>query len=151
MRKTNRVRDNIIKTIENWGATTYTNPILNMIWKLIPGFIVWQIWKERNRCIFHSDAPPLLTSGQIFSKMYRKPFVLSTGPKNTFLTLLKKLSSSQIGSLTYQASHPTFLPTPLPQHPTSLLGSAPMTGYVKLNFDGASKGNPGASGFGVVL
>jgi hypothetical protein len=33
---------------------TYNNPILNKIWQLLMGFVVWKIWKERNRRVFHS-------------------------------------------------------------------------------------------------
>jgi hypothetical protein len=40
MRRSNRNRDSIINTIENWGSNVYQNPILNIIWKLLPGFTI---------------------------------------------------------------------------------------------------------------
>jgi hypothetical protein len=34
---------------------------LNRAWQLLPGFIVWKLWKERNKRIFHSQpSPPTL-------------------------------------------------------------------------------------------
>jgi hypothetical protein len=55
MRKSNRNRGSINCTIENWDSISFSNPILNLIWQLLPGFTLWQIWKERNRRIFRSQ------------------------------------------------------------------------------------------------
>jgi hypothetical protein len=55
-------------TIEHWDAITFNNPILNYIWQLLPGFILWQIWKERNKRIFHSkESTPELTWNRVAS------------------------------------------------------------------------------------
>jgi hypothetical protein len=59
MRRSNQNRGNIRDTIENWDSITYNNPILNYIWQLLPGFILWKIWKERNKRIFHSKESTL--------------------------------------------------------------------------------------------
>ena len=56
MCRSNQNRGGNRDTIENWDSITYNNPILNHIWQLLPGFILWQIWKERNRRIFHSKS-----------------------------------------------------------------------------------------------
>ena len=67
MRRTNRVQNSIISTIREWGSSAFKIPILNRAWKLLPGFIVWQIWKEKNRRIFHSQpSPPTLLWNTIF-------------------------------------------------------------------------------------
>jgi hypothetical protein len=58
MHRSNRNRTNIIGTIENWDSISYQNPILDRIWQLLPGFILWKIWKERNKRIFRSNASP---------------------------------------------------------------------------------------------
>jgi hypothetical protein len=66
MRRSNRNRDNIQDTLEHWDSISFSNPILKRIWQLLPGFSLWQIWKERNRRIFHSKAsPPALVWKQV--------------------------------------------------------------------------------------
>lgn len=54
MRTSDRKRDNISTTIEEWREVVFDSPILNCIWQLLPGFILWKIWKERNRRIFRN-------------------------------------------------------------------------------------------------
>jgi transposase len=56
MHKSNQHRSSMNATIENWDHITYTNPLLNQIWQLLSGFILWKIWKEQNKRIFHSQA-----------------------------------------------------------------------------------------------
>jgi hypothetical protein len=58
MRRSNRNRNSIRDTLENWDSISFHNPILECIWQLLPGFTLWQIWKERNKRIFHSKASP---------------------------------------------------------------------------------------------
>ena len=61
MRRNKRVKNNIIRTIRDWGFVSFKIPILNRAWQLLLGFIVWQLWKERNIRIFHSHpSPPTL-------------------------------------------------------------------------------------------
>ena len=35
-------------TIENWIEKAFQNVILNRIWEIFPGIVVWETWKERN-------------------------------------------------------------------------------------------------------
>ena len=72
MRRSNQNRSSIKDTIENWDSITYNNPILNQIWLLLPGFILWQIWKERNKRIFHSKQSPTKDIWQTVVKLIRE-------------------------------------------------------------------------------
>jgi hypothetical protein len=56
MYTSDRDPNNIKNTIEKWRNQAFKNPILNRIWKLLPGFIVWKLWKERNRRIFQTTS-----------------------------------------------------------------------------------------------
>ena len=47
-----RTRDLIQETIENWRGNFSNNQLVNIIWKTMPRFITWSIWKERNRRVF---------------------------------------------------------------------------------------------------
>jgi hypothetical protein len=58
MRKSDRRRESVIDTIANWRDKAFLSPLLNRIWQLLPGFILWQIWKERNRRVFRNLSQP---------------------------------------------------------------------------------------------
>jgi hypothetical protein len=58
----NQNKSNISDTIGNWDSITYNNTLLIHIWQLLPGFILWKIWKELKKRIFHSKASTLDTT-----------------------------------------------------------------------------------------
>jgi hypothetical protein len=72
MRRSNQDRSSINDTIENWDHSTYNNPILNLIWQLLSGFILWQIWKERNKRIFHSQPTPPETTWETIRSLIKE-------------------------------------------------------------------------------
>ena len=41
-------------TIAKWPKNIFKNKIVNTIWDLYPGFVVWEIWKTRNLKIFEN-------------------------------------------------------------------------------------------------
>lgn len=55
LQRTDRVRNSIQETIENWSGNFSNTQLVNTIWKLTPGFIAWTIWKERNRRVFLNE------------------------------------------------------------------------------------------------
>jgi hypothetical protein len=58
MRTSNQLRDSVIETLLNWRDQDFSSPYLNRVWQLLPGFVLWQIWKERNKRIFRNKAHP---------------------------------------------------------------------------------------------
>jgi hypothetical protein len=150
MRTSDRHRDSILDTITNWRDQDFHSPLLNRIWQLLPGFILWQTWKERNRRLFRSISLPWQ---QCWHQCHR----------NIMETLhLQQWSDADL------TSTPSELPilrhwNPLPSRqaiPSSSLSSPssspsfwspPPEDFIKLNFDRASKVNPGAAGYGVVF
>jgi len=38
--------NNMQTTIENWRKKPYQDTILNKAWRLLLGFVLWNIWKE---------------------------------------------------------------------------------------------------------
>jgi hypothetical protein len=57
-RQSNRNMHSVRSTISSWRDNSFVNPMLNHIWVLLPGFILWEIWKERNHQIFKEKAQP---------------------------------------------------------------------------------------------
>ena len=56
--ESNRTRGNICATINNWNESYRENEEVNLCWTLIPGMIIWTIWKERNQRIFKNESLP---------------------------------------------------------------------------------------------
>jgi len=57
--KEGRIKEDITNTIRSWEINPYKSKLLNSLWKIIPGLLMWTIWKERNRCIFREQYTPL--------------------------------------------------------------------------------------------
>jgi len=57
--KRGRVIGDIINTIRTWVINPYKSRLLNSLWKIIPGLLIWTIWKERNIRIFKNQCTPL--------------------------------------------------------------------------------------------
>ena len=47
-----RLLGDIRSTISNWTLEPYNSKILNKLWTILPGLLLWTIWKERNKRIF---------------------------------------------------------------------------------------------------
>jgi ribonuclease HI len=149
MRRSNQNRGSIRDTIENWDSITYNNPILNYIWQLLPGFILWQIWKERNKRIFHSkESTPELTwdRAAILIKETIRSKNWQPGDKECNREELCTLQSWQL-----KLNDSVAIRAPKNRIPSPTTWTLPPTGFIKINFDGASKGNPGPAGYGAVI
>ncbi len=55
-RRIARIKGHPNKTIERWPKKPYKNEMLNRIWELFPGFLLWEAWKERNPRIFEGKS-----------------------------------------------------------------------------------------------
>lgn len=55
-RQTDRDELNIYNTLKNWRKNFSENEIINKAWNLVPGFVIWNVRKERNRWIFTDKA-----------------------------------------------------------------------------------------------
>eukprot|EP00253_Pinus_taeda_P028496 PITA_28496 len=55
MQQSNKDRNSIQNTITQWQGDFSNNLRVNNIWRIIPGFITWTIWKEWNRHIFQNE------------------------------------------------------------------------------------------------
>jgi ribonuclease HI len=148
MRTSDRNRDSIQETITNWRDEAFHSPILNRVWQLIPGFILWQTWKERNRRIFKDLSLPWQQCWHLCCNNIRETINIQHWSEAD-----SRAAPSEHCILQQWALHPpqTTHMTSQPKLGSPDYWSPPPEGYIKLNFDGASKGNPGEAGYGTVF
>ena len=54
--KEGRIHGDIKATVRNWIQKPYHSKLLNALSQLIPGLLMWNIWKERNRRVFKDQS-----------------------------------------------------------------------------------------------
>eukprot|EP00253_Pinus_taeda_P011321 PITA_11321 len=145
-RNINSIQDTITQCPEEFSS----NYRVNNIWKIILGFVTWTIWKERNRRIFQNEQrnfefSQITLSANICELISAKCTRLSDAnpsPRDQRILASFKLENAN--------SAPTASSNLTP--PKDSPGwHKPPAGFLKLNFDGASRGNPGLAGIGGVI
>jgi len=74
----NRIKEDIPTTVRNWARNPYKSKVLNSLWKLIPGLLMWTVWKERNKRIFKDQSLPLETIWNNVCQNLKETIVLQT-------------------------------------------------------------------------
>jgi ribonuclease HI len=123
---------------------------VNLSWILIPGMIIWAIWKERNRRIFKNQKWTVEKIKETIISMTRETVQSrNCQPSSAQLTTqdLRILEAFRLkdGHNPFQVRRPAQLQI------GERNWKPPPEGSLKLNFDGASKGNPGWTGLGGVI
>jgi ribonuclease HI/exonuclease III len=131
----------------------YPKSLFHGIWKCAPSAIVWALWWERNKRIFrHVSSHVSKVQDQIEKSISES--VNSSIASVSFNHYLSAWDSTIIQN--WKA-----IRIPMGTHPNPKLSgkvdrsnvrwTPPLSGFVKINFDGASRGNPGKSGIGVCI
>eukprot|EP00253_Pinus_taeda_P033170 PITA_33170 len=145
----NRVQGDLKATLCNWKQSPYHSRLLNSLWQLIPGLLMWNIWKERNRRLFKNQTQTLEQIWTILHRNIKESLSIHDWSSEDFPTYHKEKSiwdNWKISLLHNPNSHILHLN----RHKKSTTWSPPPHNLFQLNFDGASKGNPGQSGYGGV-
>ena len=79
-----RDRRSIFSTLINWRKNFANNEILNSTWALIPSFIIWNVWKDRNTRIFNGEKKPLQHLLELILKWLKETvrIIVRNLPKN---------------------------------------------------------------------
>ena len=133
--------------LRNWPKEPFKNAIVNQIWQILPSFIGWENWKERNKWIFRGT---LLTIDRVWEtiqyeileticlRSWEKANWYDQGEESRILKNWGTVVPLQCMGI------------PKNQHAGGTIQCRwedPPPGCYKLNFDGASKCNPENSGF----
>lgn len=124
--------------------------ILNSLWRLIPGFVYWTLWKERNHRIFNNSIRSIEDLWLILHKIIQESLALKAWQDSDMLESQQERLILTEWNLDLKAiSSAAVNPSKRSTSPTSWSPLAHNT--YKLNFDGAAKGNPGLAGYGGVI
>eukprot|EP00253_Pinus_taeda_P035229 PITA_35229 len=83
-RQTDRDIGSITSTLKNWRKNFSVNEIINNAWDLVPGFIIWDVWKECNNRIFKKKfGSPQSIMAQIISQLKETIGALIKPPPKT--------------------------------------------------------------------
>ena len=125
--------------------------VYSKLWNICPSILVWEVWKERNRRIFSNlemepkvilrrlEASIVETMNSFLSKVR-----MEEGTFSSWDGLIKKVWPNLINPpLTYSKHNK--------EARKLCRWTPPPKGWIKLNFDGAARGNPGIAGLGVII
>lgn len=150
MQQTDRTRDSIQDSIMNQRSIFSSNSSVNNIWRTLPAFITWTIWKERNRRIFLSEHENINHSLDTITQNVRQLILVRCKAEQDNQVSVRDLRILKAFKLENGRSMVT---TNCQQEPntTSIFQKRPPSGFLKLNFDGASRGNPALAGIGGII
>eukprot|EP00253_Pinus_taeda_P001855 PITA_01855 len=149
---TTRNSRDIIQTLSDWGEGKFQRKIVRRAWSISAGFNVWNLWRERNSRIFKGKSTGPEEIWKRTLKQIKESILAENWADEDWKTaeaeteILKKLNVDQ-GMIYQQVSKQN-------RQLASQIRTAfrkPPEGFIKLNCDGAAKGNPGPAGFGGIF
>jgi len=120
-------------------------------WGLTVGFVIWLVWKERNRRIFQdkSEGPEAIWKRVISS--VRETILAEEWEAEEWKAEQNEEQILAKLNLKYEMVHTRKVKGNSKNVQSSDQFRYPRDKFIKLNFDGASKGNPGNAGFGGIF
>eukprot|EP00253_Pinus_taeda_P011233 PITA_11233 len=149
----NGIRDrqgDIAIILRTWPKQPYQSPILNSLWNLIPCFLYWSLWKERNNRVFNNRSRSAKILWLLLKYNLQETLALRAWTENDWPTSPREKIIWNSWNLNISYSQQDIHSNP-PKVTSPSQWSPPVGATFKLNFDGAAKGNPGPSGYGGVI
>eukprot|EP00253_Pinus_taeda_P021717 PITA_21717 len=149
---TERNPHDIIQTLSDWGEGKFQSKIVRRAWSITTSFNVWNLWKERNSRIFKGKSSGPEEVWKRTLRQIRESILAENWAEEDWKTseaeieILKKLNVEQ-GMIYHQKTKQNQSIA----NQSHAVYRKPPKGFIKLNFDGAAKGNPGPAGFGALF
>jgi hypothetical protein len=115
---------------------------MNRDWTLFPGFLLWNLWKARNKRIFQNQHPPLDQLWQGILNNICETITMVPWQEEDWLATSNEREILVNWNICQGKLPPPQLPAHNLRKQTRVIWEPPPQGFLKLNFDGASKGNP---------
>ena len=132
--------DEILMQLQNWWMHSSGNGFVANCYRLLPALICWALWKFRNLAYFEGVVTPVHV---IFNHIVKELQLIARATPFTCSTPEDKRCWTQ-GLV-------PFLKQPPRARLRIIRWMVPPMGYVKLNVDGSSLGNPGDAGGGGLI
>eukprot|EP00253_Pinus_taeda_P011292 PITA_11292 len=137
--------------IFQWNQEKFQCKVVSGAWDLIAGFVLWMVWKERNRRIFQDKAKDSDIIWKRAVSLMRETILVEKWDvedwkaNHTEEMILNSLNLKyEMVYHKHGSRHSERV-----QNPDNFI--YPRDNFIKLNFDGASKGNPSNAGFGGIF
>lgn len=150
-RRMDRDYQSIKETILIWHNNIFSSPVLNRTWGLALGFYLWTIWKEQNCRIFKNKTS---TQDQVWEglvKNIREKILAEQWSPKYFQVPPHEARILHHLNLRMEMITPNAWKTRRMNIDSLIHFILPGEGIIKLNFDGASKGNLRAVGLGGIF
>eukprot|EP00253_Pinus_taeda_P019814 PITA_19814 len=134
-------------TLRNWPQQPYQSNILNSLWQILPGIVMWNLWKEHNRRIFKNQSMDEQQVWKIINQNVQETLSIKCWTREDFPSNDKEQAIWHNWQINLQSSNSPTSNSSRQQDTPSIWSPPPINTYM-LNFDGASKGNPGLTGYG---
>eukprot|EP00253_Pinus_taeda_P006105 PITA_06105 len=142
--------EDITANIRTWAKNPFKSRVLNSLWNILPGFIYWTLWKERNHRIFNSTARSLDDLWINLKKNIQETLAIRAWNDADWPESHQEQIILKNWNLEFKSPNTaTIKPPTRSASPSSW--SPPAPNSFKMNFDGAAKGNPGPAGYGGVI
>eukprot|EP00253_Pinus_taeda_P003926 PITA_03926 len=149
--KTKRDPNIIHNTIMQWGKGKFLSRVVRRIWNLSVGFVIWFLWKERNRRIFRGQSCQPERIWEEVCKSIKETVLSEAWEEEDW-----RMDQEERGivfnlNMDFGMIYPRKENRSGSQIQSPNQFRYPGEHFIKLNFDGASKGNPGPAGLGGIF
>eukprot|EP00253_Pinus_taeda_P033746 PITA_33746 len=134
-----------------WQKEKFQCRVVRRAWDLIAGFVLWMVWKERNRRIFQNKVKNSEKIWKRVVNLTRETILVKKWDMEDWKTDQGEEQILQNLNLKYEMVHNKQSERINARHQSHDKFVYPKDNFIKLNFDGASKGNPGNAGFGGIF